>query len=103
MTSSDSADLPSRADDGAAAPAAEGYQSDRVAAAARQADPSLSEQTARELAVYAGEHLREIGKLDAPELARRLLADHPGAGATSASQIARAAVEHCTAQGLDLR
>lgn len=86
--------------DRAAGAVAAGYDADRVAAAARQADPSLPEGTARELAVYAWDHLRQVGELDAPEVARRLFADHPDAGATSASQVARAAVDHCQAQGL---
>lgn len=79
-----------------------GYDPDRVAAAARQADPGLPEGTARELAVYAWDHLRQIDSADAPEVARRLLADHADAGATAASQVARAAVEHCEAQDLRL-
>ena len=38
------------------------YDADWVAAAARSKDPGLPEQTARELAVYAWEHLRAIGR-----------------------------------------
>lgn len=66
-----------------------------VAAQARASDPGLPEETARELALYAGEHLRAIGELDAPEVARRLLADHPQAGATPATVVAKAAVDYC--------
>lgn len=71
-----------------------GYDAELVAALARSADPGLPEALARELAVLAEEHLRELGALDAPELARRLLADAPEAGATAAAVVARAAVRH---------
>jgi len=71
------------------------YDAAWVAAQARSSDPGLPEETARELALYAGEHLREIGALDAPEIARRLLADHPQAGATPAAVVAKAAVDFC--------
>jgi hypothetical protein len=73
------------------------YDADWVAAAARRADPGLPEETGRELAVYAWEHLRAMGEPDAPELARRLLADHPVAGATAANVVAKAAVDFCQA------
>ena len=78
------------------------YDADWVAASARGKDPGLPEQTARELAVYAWEHLRAIGELDAPEVARRLMADHPDAGATPAAVVARAAVEFCEAYAVPL-
>ena len=71
------------------------YDPERVAAAARAADPGLPEETARELAIYAWEHLREIRELDAPAVARRLLADHRVAGATAAAVVAKAAVDFC--------
>ena len=71
------------------------YDANWVAAMARQQDPGLPEETARELAVYAWDHLRSIGELDAPELARRLMADHREAGATPAAVVARAAVDFC--------
>ena len=76
------------------------YDVEGVAAAARQKDPSLSTELASELAVEAGRHLREIGRPDAPEIARRLLADHPEHGATPAALVAVAAVEWCEEQGL---
>jgi hypothetical protein len=79
------------------------YDADWVAASARSADPGLPEETSRELAVYAWDHLRAIGELDANELARRLLADHPDAGATPATTIARAAVDFCRAYAVDPR
>lgn len=78
------------------------YDADWVASTARTADPGLPAETARELAVYAWEHLRAVGELDAPEVARRLMADHPGAGATPAAVVARAAVDFCRAYGVDL-
>jgi hypothetical protein len=71
------------------------YDADWVAQAARTADPGLPEETARELAIYAWEHLREIGELDAPEVARRLLVDHKVAGASAATVVAKAAVDFC--------
>jgi len=73
------------------------YDADWVAAAARSKDPGLPEHTARELSTYAWDHLRAIRELDAPEVARRLMADHPGVGATPAAVVARAAVEFCEA------
>jgi hypothetical protein len=71
------------------------YDAAWVAAQARASDPGLPEETARELALYAGEHLRAIGELDAPEVARRLLVDHPQAGASPAAVVAKAAVDYC--------
>lgn len=73
------------------------YDADWVAQTARTADPGLPEDLARELAVYAWEHLRAIHELDAPEVARRLLADHETAGATAANVVAKAAVDFCQA------
>lgn len=78
------------------------YDADWVAATARTADPGLPEETARELAVYAGEHLRALGELDAPEVARRLMADHRQAGATAAAVVAKAAVDFCADYGVEL-
>ena len=78
------------------------YDAAWVAATARSKDPGLPEETARELAVYAWEHLRAVQQLDAPEVARRLMADHPEAGATPAAVVARAAVEFCEAYGVTL-
>ena len=73
------------------------YDADWVASAARAHDPGLPEVVARELAGRAWEHLRELGTLDAPEVARRLLVDFPGTGATPATVVARAAVDFCEA------
>jgi hypothetical protein len=72
-----------------------GYDAELVAARARGADPGLPEDLGRELAVVAGEHLARQPELDAPELARRLMADLPQAGATPANVTARAAVDVC--------
>lgn len=71
------------------------YDADWVAQTARTADPSLDEATARELATDAWRHLREVREPDAPEIARRLLADHRDAGASAANFVAKAAVEFC--------
>ena len=78
------------------------YDADWVANTARTADPGLPEETARELAVHAWEHLREVGELDAPEVARRLLAEHSVAGATAANVVAKAAVDFCAAYEVSL-
>ena len=75
------------------------YDVDGVAAAARQKDPGLSIELAGRLAEQAGRHLRELGRPDAPEIARRLLADHPEHGATPAAIVAVAAVESRDRQG----
>ena len=77
------------------------YDADWVAASARSKDPGLPEETARELAVAAWQHLRAVGDLDAPEVARRLMAES-GVGATPAAVVARAAVEFCEAYGVSL-
>lgn len=71
------------------------YDADWVAQTARTADPSLDEATARVLAADAWDHLREVKELDAPEVARRLLADHREAGASAANFVAKAAVDFC--------
>ena len=78
------------------------YDVDWVAASARTADPGLPEETACQLARQAWEHLRAIGELDAPEVARRLLVDNRAQGATAANVVAVAAVEFCTAYRVDL-
>lgn len=76
------------------------YAADRVAAAARAQDPGLPEETARELAVYAWEHLVALHELDAPAVARRLMADHPHVGASPAAVVAKAAVDFCEQHGI---
>lgn len=78
------------------------YDADWVASAARERDPGLPAETARELAVYAWDHLREMRSPDAPELARRLLAEHHAAGATAANVVAMAAVAYCAEYAVDL-
>ena len=83
-------------------PPQDGYDADWVASAARERDPGLPVETARELAVYAWDHLREMGTPDAPELARRLLAEHKVAGATAANVVALSAVAYCAEHGVDL-
>ena len=78
------------------------YDADWVASSARTADPGLPQETAGQLARQAWEHLRTIGRLDAPEVARRLLVDNRAQGATAANVVAVAAVEFCTAYQVDL-
>ena len=78
------------------------YDADWVASAARERDPGLPPETARELAVYAWDHLREMRTPDAPELARRLLAEHEVAGATAANVVALSAVAYCAEYDVDL-
>lgn len=77
------------------------YDADWVASSARTADPGLPAETARLLAGEAWQHLRAMDELDAPELARRLLSDHRESGATAANVVAVAAVEFCTAYGVE--
>ena len=71
------------------------YDADWVAAAACSQDPGLPPELARELAESAWQHLQALHELDAPEVARRLLAGHPRAGASPAAVVARAAVDFC--------
>ena len=78
------------------------YDADWVAQAARTADPGLPQETARQLAVEAWDHLRAVKELDAPEIARRLLADHSESGATAANVVAKAAVDFCAERELEL-
>lgn len=85
---------------GASADGTTSYAADRVAWAARAQDPGLPEETARELAVYAWEHLRALHELDAPAVARMLMADHPEAGASPAAVVAKAAVDFCEEHGI---
>jgi hypothetical protein len=77
------------------------YDPDRVAAAARQADPGLPEEVAARLAREAWQHLREVGCDDAPEIARRLMAGPASPGATPANVVARAATDYCQELGID--
>ena len=76
------------------------YDPDRVAASARAADPGLPEDDAARLARQAWQHLREAGCGDAPEIARRLMADSQ-TGATHANVIAKAACDYCSELGID--
>jgi len=78
------------------------YDADWVAASARQQDPGLPTETALLLAQESLDHLRVMRELDAPELARRLMADHDTTGATAANMVATAAVEFCRAYGVQL-
>jgi len=77
------------------------YDADWVAASACSHDPGLDRELARQLAVEAWQHLSETHELDAPEVARRLLADHPEAGATPATVVAKAAVDFCQAYSVE--
>ena len=72
----------------------------RVSATACASDPSLSPELAEQLAGEAWAHLQEIGALDAPEVARRLLAAHEGVGASECNAVATAAVGFCEDAGL---
>lgn len=84
-------------------PEAPAYDPDRVAAAARQADPGLPEDEAARLAREAWQHLRSAGLQDVPEIARRLLAGPNSTGATPANVVAKAAVDFCELHGIDPR
>jgi len=76
------------------------YDADWVAAAARQQDPGLPAETAALLAGRAWKHLREAGQLDAPAVARALLAEDPALGATPCNVVAMAAVSFCESYGV---
>ncbi len=75
------------------------YDAERVALAARQRDAGLPLETARLLAGRAWALLHEVGDLDAPALARRLMAG-AHVGATPANVVAVAAVAFCHENGL---
>lgn len=77
------------------------YDPDRVAAAARAADPGLPEEDAARLAREAWQHLREFGAGDPPEIARRLMAGPSQTGATPANVVAKAACDYCAQMGID--
>lgn len=72
------------------------YDPAAVVAAARAADPGLTPETAEQLAGDAARHLQE-GAADAPDLARRLLDEHPEHGASAAAVVARAVFGGATA------
>ena len=103
MSSETGSDSPSRHEpEPALGPPQGTYDAAWVAAEARSADPGLPEETARELAVYAWDHLREMKELDAPELARRLFLEHKQAGASAANFVAKAAVDFCQEYEVDV-
>ena len=82
------------------------YDSDWVAAAAREAEPGLPWPEAHRLAVAAWEHLRTPGVAadDAPALARALLArELDGGAASAATAVARTAVEFVRLYRVDTR
>lgn len=91
--------LPRSAEQGSPEKSAGGYDPDRVAAAARQQDPGLPPETASLLAGRAWDHLRRLGELDAPALARLMMSEEH-VGATPANVVATAAVEFCTTYGV---
>lgn len=76
------------------------FDADRVASAARQHDPGLPPDTAALLAGQAWAELCALGELDAPALARALLAANPDAGPTACNVVASAAVTFCTSHDL---
>lgn len=75
------------------------YDADRVVRIARERAPGLDWESTCALAAAAGRHLADLGAPDAPEVARRLLADLPEAGASSAAVVAAAAAEVWGASG----
>lgn len=76
-------------------PPAGSFDADWVAAAARQQDPGLPPETAGLLAGQAWAELSRLGDLDAPALARALMAANPGVGATPCNVVATASVSFC--------
>lgn len=95
MTGSDAAD------GGVGGPTGSGPEFDveRVALAAQSQDPGLPQETAQLLARRAWPLLQEVGELDAPALARRLMVE-ADVGATPANVVATAAVAFCRDTGL---
>ncbi len=83
-------------------PPAGSFDADWVANAARSQDPGLPPETASLLAGQAWPLLREAGELDAPALARALLADNPDVGASPCAVVAAAAVAFCEAYAVEL-
>ena len=75
------------------------YDADWVASAARLQDPGLPPETASMLAGQAWPLLQELGKLDAPALARALMRKGD-VGATPANVVATAAVSFCETYGV---
>jgi len=65
-----------------------------IASTARQSDPSLEHEIAVELAAEALPLGRSLRELDAPEIARQLLAAHPSYGASSVNAVAVATVDY---------
>jgi hypothetical protein len=77
------------------------YDADWVASSARQADPGLPLETALLLSRDAWKHLREAGGTDPAEIARRLMVEHPSAGASAANVVAVAAAQFCAVHEVD--
>jgi hypothetical protein len=76
-------------------PPAKPFDAAEVAGAARQQDPGLPPETASLLAGQAWAELTRLGELDAPALARALMAGNPGVGATPCNVVAAASVSFC--------
>lgn len=77
------------------------YDADWVASSAREADPGLPPETAVRLARQAWDHMCEADAADPAEIARRLMAGNPQAGATAANVVAVAAVQFCAVYEVD--
>ncbi len=76
------------------------YDADWVASAARQQDAGLDPGVAAALSGEAWEQIRGLGELDAPAVARALLARHPDLDASACTVVARAAVDFCESYGV---
>lgn len=77
-----------------------GWDVPEIAATARRQDPGLPPETAELLAGQAEQVLAGLAELDAPALARALLAANAHVGATAANVVATAAVAFCRANGI---
>ncbi|MDQ6650837.1 MAG: hypothetical protein M3Z02_12090 [Actinomycetota bacterium] len=75
------------------------FDAEAVAQRAVSQDPGLPFETAMALALGCLRHLSGVGELDAPELARRCLADDPRSDASAAAVVAKAAVDHVRSSG----
>lgn len=74
---------------------------ERVVASAMQSDPSLDHDIAQEMAARAIYLAEQQAEPDAPAVARTLLEDFREYGASTASVVARSAVDWVTGQVIE--
>ena len=76
------------------------YDAEAVAQRSVAQDPGLPYDTALALALGCLRHLGDLKELDAPELARRCLAEDPRSDASAAAVVAKAAVDYLRSSDL---